>query len=429
LTYDVDINHVSDEDYLDDFGGSLAVSSARHQERRADLHYRKNNWSLLGRIQHFQTIDQNLPSSRHPYNRLPQFLARYKHPNELFGLNFQFDGEYVQFDQDDRVSGHRIDLHPSVSLPMKRMWGFLTPKLSARYTDYRLKDEAIGNPDSPSRFLPIFSVDGGLFFDRTTSLFGQAMDQTLEPRIFYLLIPEEDQDDIPLFDTSRRGFSFANLFQENRFNGADRVGDTNQLTLALTSRLKSEGRELVRASLGQIFYFVDRDVQLRPANAAEEDDSSAIVGELVARLGDHWSTRADAQWNPHAGEHKTEKNRVQLRYKAEDQQILNLAYRYTKKQIEQTDVSARWPIGNHLHILARWKYSWMYDQTMESFGGIEYDGCCWKIRTIVRNYVNGVDEEANTAFFVQLELKGLTSLGSDIDSFLEEGILGYTPGN
>jgi LPS-assembly protein len=429
LTYDVDINHVSDEDYLDDFGGSLAASSARHQERRADLRYRKNNWSLLGRVQHFQTIDQNLPSSSHPYNRLPQFLAHYKHPDQPFGLNFRFDGEYVDFDQDDRVSGHRIDLHPSLSLPMKRVWGYLTPKLSARYTDYRLRDEAIGNPDSPSRFLPIFSIDGGLFFDRTTSWFDQSVEQTLEPRIFYVAIPEEDQDDIPLFDTSERGFSFANLFRENRFNGADRIGDTSQLTLAMTSRIKSKGRELIRASLGQIFYFADRDVQLRPNNPVEDDDSSAVVGELAARLNNRWSTRADVQWNPNRGDHKTEKSRFQLRYKTEEQRILNLAYRYTQKQIEQTDFSARWPIGNRFHLLARWNYSWMHDRTMEGFGGIEYDGCCWKVRTIVRNYVNGADEEANTAFFIQLELKGLTSLGSDIDSFLEEGILGYTPGN
>lgn len=432
LTYDVDIHHVSDEDYVDDFGGSLAASSARHQERRADLRYRKNDWSLLARVQDFQTIDQNLAASSHPYSRLPQLLAQFKRPDQFLGLTYHFRGEYVDFDQDNRVSGQRIDLYPAVSLPMKRMWGYLTPKVSARHTEYRLRDEegAGYTSDNPSRTLATLSVDGGLFFDRSTNWFGQALEQTLEPRIFYLLIPEEDQDDIPLFDTTRRTFSFNNLFSENRFNGADRIGDANQLTLAVTSRLKAEGRERLRASIGQIFYFTDRDVQLRPNNPVEDDNSSAIVGELAARLTDSWSTRADLQWNPHAGKHKTEKSRFQLRYKDEEQRILNLAYRYTQKQIEQTDLSARWPIGNRMHLLARWHYSWIYDRTMEGFGGIEYESCCWKVRAIVRNYVNGFQDgaETNTAFLLQLELKGLTSLGSDIDTFLEEGILGYTPG-
>jgi LPS-assembly protein len=427
LTYDMDINHVSDDTYLEDFGGSLSVSSARHQERRGDLLYRGNYWSLLGRAQHFQTLDNTLTARQRPYNRLPQVLLRAKGPSQAFGLTYGLRGEYVRFDKSDAVRGDRLDLYPTISLPLRRPWGFLTPKLSARYTDYRLEDEGAGNPDSPSRTLPIFSLDGGLFFDRDTEWFGTRVEQTLEPRLFYVLIPDEDQDDIPVFDSANRGFSFSSLFQENRFTGADRVGDTNQLTMALTSRTMIEGRELLRASLGQIFYFEDRDVQLWPTQASQEDDSSAIVGELAAHLTDHWSTRANVQWNPHAGEHKTEKSNVQLRYIDPKQRIFNLAYRYNKKLLEQTDMSARWPMGNKLHLLARWNYSWMYDQTMESFGGIEYDGCCWKIRGVVRNYVNDVDEESNTAFFLQLELKGLSSFGSDIDSLLEQGILGYSP--
>lgn len=426
LGYKLDINHVSDDNYLEDFGGSLSVSSARHQEQRGDLLYQGDYWSLLGRAQHFQTLDDTLTKEQRPYHRLPQILLQARRPNQAFGLTYGLRGEYVRFDKKDAVRGDRFDLHPSISLPMRETWGFLIPKLSARYTSYRLQDETTGNPDSPSRTLPMLSIDSGLFFDRSTEWFGKTVAQTLEPRLFYVLIPEENQDDIPLFDTSNRSFGFNNLFRENRFNGTDRIGDTNQLTLALTSRTMIEGREIVRASLGQIVYFTDRDVQL-PNEPVEDDNSSALVGDLTARLTDNWSTRANLQWNPHAGEHKTEKNSLQFHYKDQDQRIFNLAYRYTQRLVEQTDMSARWPIGNRLHLLARWNYSWMHDLTMESFGGIEYDGCCWKIRGVVRNYVNDVDEGANTAFFIQLELKGLSSFGSDIDTLLERGILGYSP--
>ena len=40
--------------------------------------------------------------------------------------------------------------------------------------------------------------------------------------------------------------------------------------------------------------------------------------------------------------------------------------------------------------------------------------------------MNGaLDEEPKKGIFFQFELKGLTSFGEKLDSFLEEGILGY----
>src|SRR5690606_9788542 len=109
-----------------------------------------------------------------------------------------------------------------------------------------------GFDDSPDRAVPIVSLDSGLYFDRDTSWFGNAMRQTFEPRAYYLYVPNEDQTDIPVFDTGESSFSYASLWRDNRFSGKDRIGDANQLSLGFTSRwIEANGFERQRLSLGQ----------------------------------------------------------------------------------------------------------------------------------------------------------------------------------
>lgn len=74
-TFDTDINYVSDNDYLGDLGESLAVTSGRHLERLGQVRYTGSDWSLLGRAQYFQTIDDTIASSDRPYRRLPRFYS------------------------------------------------------------------------------------------------------------------------------------------------------------------------------------------------------------------------------------------------------------------------------------------------------------------------------------------------------------------
>jgi LPS-assembly protein len=139
--------------------------------------------------------------------------------------------------------------------------------------------------------------------------------------------------------------------------------------------------------------------------------------------------QAGLQWNPHASGDETEKGAFSVHYLDEQQRILNLTYRYTNGSIEQTDLSARWPITHRLHAVGRWNYSLLHETSMETFAGVEYESCCWVSRFVVRDYRTDADDEGNLALFLQLELKGLTSLGDKIDQFLERGILGYHTDN
>jgi LPS-assembly protein len=223
-------------------------------------------------------------------------------------------------------------------------------------------------------------------------------------------------------------FNFQQLVRENRFTGADRVGDANQLTLALTTRYleDSTGYERLRASIGQIYYFRDREVTL-PGQPVKDNSTSDWIGELYSRMSDAWSMSAYYQYDTYQGD--TEKTSFNVRYMPDKKHILNLAYRYNDELLEYTDASARWPFTRHLYGVGRWYYSLQEERTLEAFAGIEYDTCCWAVRLVGRRWFQEEDASGDANYdqgvYLQLELKGLTNFGNKIENMLEEGILGY----
>lgn len=439
----VDFTNLSDGEYLDDLGTSLSVSSTRFLRRQAELRYTRYGWNVRGRVEHFQILDEDIRQSSRPYRRLPQLHATY---SKLFGdrrTRLDFTGEAVAFDQDARVEGERYHLAPALSYQYRTPGTFLVPRLTLNYTTYDLANRQPGESATPDRTVPVLSVDSGLVFDRPFTWGGGGFLHTLEPRVFYLYVPERDQDDLPLFDTGEFSFNFSQLFRENRFSGVDRINDANQATVALTSRvLGGDGGERLRASVGRIYYFSDREVTRRPNDPALTADTSDVVAELAAEFARRWRLRAGLQWDEEND--WVEKGTTQLRYQPNQQAVVNLAYRFVRdrrdererrrkdRTIEQTDVSARWPLGTSTALVGRWNYELTNNRTLESFVGVEYENCCWGVRAVARRFlkdgdlaIDGTDTDYSTGFFVQLELKGLAGVGSKAASFLEGQIPGY----
>lgn len=443
----LDYNRVSDKQYFEDFGNNLNVTSTRYllQQARTTYSGRWNifNWNILGNLQNFQTVDRTLPATSRPYKRLPQFRFNARTPEQSHRLHFDLKSEIVYFDRDgiplvptSDVNGTRFDILPSLSYPMRTASTFLVPKLGVRYTQYALGDTGANTfDDNPYRLLPIASLDSGMFFERETSIFGKEIVQTLEPRAFYLLVPGENQSDLPVFDTNLFDFNFSSLFRENRFTGPDRLGDANQLTLGLTSRLLnfSTGRELGYLSLGSIIYFSDRNVIL-PDGIERDESSSPFVAEIGTSFFRDWNFMGNIQWDPHNS--KTEKLTGAVQYHPESDKLINLSYRMrdttnslsstsTQTNIEQTDVSLKWPLGQNWHIVGRWNYSLDARRSLDIFGGLEYESCCWGFRTIARRFLSDIDGDFETGIFFQVELKGLAGIGTKTTEFLEQNIRGY----
>ena len=424
-TTDIDVDWVSDRNYFEDLGTNLEIASRSFLQRRGDLRYTQKRWSLLARVEDYQTIDRTIIAAERPYKRLPQLVFQASTPRRNRRLNADIAAEFVYFDRSSSVTGARFDVEPSLSYPMRTASSFLIPKVSLEYTSYALDGTAAGAEDRPDRLLPTFSADGGIFLQRDISLGEGQYVHTLEPRVFYLFVPKDGQDDIPVFDTGEFTFSFAQLFRTDRFSGTDRVGDANQVTFALTSRLLSDksGEEILRASVGQTFFFRDREINLTSTDPTRTDSTSDIVAEISARLFDDWRATAGYQWN--TDQSRTERNTFRVRYQPDYQHVFNAEYRFVRDAVEQTDVSFRWPIRNNWGVVGRWNYAVPQGRTLEAFGGVEYDSCCWAARAVVRRYLRNIDGDFDNAVYLQLELKGLAGLGKSAAAFLRKSIPGY----
>ena len=426
----IDYSVVSDDQYLQDLGNNIDATSTRYLTQSGDVTYLGTGWSLLTRVQAFQTVDQTLNPGSRPYGRLPQLLFTLRPRTLGPGLVAGMDAEYDFFDHNHLVHGQRLSMLPSLSWPLRRSYGHIIPGARLHLADYGLTDQSADLPTDPSHAIPSFDLDGKLIFERDMSWLGTASLQTLEPRLYYLYTPYVDQDDTPVFDSSELTFSFSNLFRSNRFTGRDRIGDANQLTAALTSRtLRADnGDELFRLSLGQIFYFADRLVQINGPEQTTE--RSPYTGELSAQLFQNWYGRASFEWDPNLEEEQWQRRTLQLEYRHPEDRILNLAYRAddsvaVANRYENTDMSFRLPVGNRVEVVGRWLYSVLHDETMDAFAGVEFGKCCWRVRLLGRHFKRRPEDAASTSVMLQLELAGLGAIGNPIGKFLEQEIYGY----
>ena len=418
----VDLHNVSDSAYFEDFRDSLLASSTSYLRSRAELLGIGTYWEFSASLEDYQTVDEDILPSQEPYQRLPRFYFDAEWPLTR-SISAGVDTELVNFDRDIGEVGTRFDVYPYVELDLQRSAWYVRPRVGYRYTGYDLDDR--DDNDQPSRGLPVASLESGLFFERDS---GGDRVQTLEPRIYYLYVPFEEQGDLPQFDTSDLTFGFGQLFRDNRFSGADRQGDANQISLALTTRVldRSSGDELFTASIGQIVYFRDQRVQLA-GRPARDDDTSAFIAEVTSRPFRHWTVGMGLQYDPETSDIDQGLLRLQRRT---DRSIWNFGYRRRRDVIgrdslEQVDVSFYAPLGERINVIGRWNYSLQEDTTLEALAGFEYEACCWALRLMGRRYVRNQDGDKRNGIYLELELKGLGSLGRRTGNLLENAILGY----
>jgi LPS-assembly protein len=250
--------------------------------------------------------------------------------------------------------------------------------------------------------------------------------QTLEPRVLYVHVPYRDQDGLPVFDTIVPDLNLVQLYRKNRFLGVDRVGDTDQVSIGITTRILdiNSGQELITATIGQARYLTDQRVTL-PDEPLINESSSDYIATMRFLLYQHLNFDIGHQWGSE-GRGVTQ-SEARLQYRPQDNKILNLAYRFRRDSIEQGDLSWSWPISQRWNFVGRYNYSFRDGESLEQFFGLEYESCCWGLRMISRRYLSTRDGTRDTSFGLQLVLKGMTSLGTAADKMLERGILGYSP--
>ena len=415
------LQEVSDELYFSDFE---ALTSERddidYLERHVTIIHSGDSWQTKLLWQDYQTLDPGIAITSQPYQRLPGLML-----NSLFkpldnGLQFSLRNEWVDFERDGSVTGSRLHIAPSMAWSKTDSWYFFKPQLQYALTEYRL-DNNFPNDNAISRSIPTLSLDTGLIFERIFSA-KRGLIQTLEPRLFYLKTPFEDQSMIPDFDTALLSESYNNFFKTNRFSGFDRISDADQITLGIGSRIisTSNGTELLNLTLAQIHYQQDRRVSLD--NTIAVSPKSSLIAQLIMSPSSNWKITSKLARHPETKK-LSEKN-LSINYQNQGF-AANIEYFFTDAVLEQSLLSAVYPLNDRWAVVAKYHQSQLFDKPVENLFGLSYESCCWGFKILARQTSDDSFIETDQAIYFELTLKGLSQAGQDIDTKLSNSIPGY----
>lgn len=420
------LNRVSDDDYWRDFAPASATLTQRLLQNSASANWASGNVLSSVQVIQWQTLqDANAPIVP-PYDRLPQITARYGQSNAR-GLDWSLEGDFTQFQADRNRTGQPNSQRGFAWLQLSRPFvapaGYLTPKLQLHASTYQFDTPLPDGQRAASSTVPTFSLDGGLVFERETSLWGTPMLQTLEPRAFYVYTPYRDQRLLPNYDTAPNDFNFASIYTENNFVGHDKISDNDLLTLGVTTRFLDvgSGAQIARLGLAQRVRFEDQQVTLNSSTPAAVGGLSDVLLGASVNLNERWVMDSTVQYNVKTDQ--SERSTLGARYSPGEYRVLNAAYRFQKDLSELAETSWQWPLNNALrpapntdsepggryYSVGRISYSLSERRLLEMIVGVEYDAGCWLSRVVMQKTQTSANTSTQSVMF-QLEFVGFTRL-------------------
>jgi len=421
LSGDLLLQEVSDDAYFNDFNNLVAgTDEINHLDRHLELTHAGASWRTSLLWQNYQTVDSSIAIASRPYHRLPRLTFNSRFQPWENGLQFEMQNELVRFKRESSINGSRAHLLPSLSWTSNESWYFFKPQLQFAFTEYVLDNNTLGS-DSIERGLPIASLDSGLFFERITGSNDDWL-QTLEPRLYFAHIPYEDQTEIPDFDASLRPETYNNFFRPNRFSGVDRLGDTDQVSFGLGSRIyaNDSGRSLLYARIAQVFYADDRLVSLN--GVIDDRKRSNIITEIDINPTPDLKIGTDLIYDEAVDEFT--KREISINW-AKNGYAANFEYFFKDTELEQSAVSVVYPVNERWMLIAKYHESLLFDKPVENLFGISYESCCWGLKILASQVSDDNFVETDSALFFELTLKGLTQAGKDVDTHLRQAIPGY----
>ncbi|HEY9106738.1 MAG TPA: LPS assembly protein LptD [Roseateles sp.] len=459
--YRLKSERVSDDDYWKDL--SRRVESQTPRLLASDLNlsrHRELSWGVIdsyARLQRWQTLQGSDPLARFdsPYQRSPQLGVRVTTAADEavldsfrpWGRKARLEGglelEYNRFDLPGSAlpgqarGGQRVHALGHVAAPLGgEAWWFI-PRVSVNAAAYDLDRPQDDGRRRMGRVIPTLSIDHGWVFERDTTLFGRDMRQSLEPRVFYVNTPYRDQANLPNFDAAGKDFNFDSIYTDNQWSGVDRVSDMHALIFGATSRWVStaQGEEILRLGAAQRVQF--RDQFVTPDGQPVTQRFSDLLLAAAAHLDEKWWADSTLEFNPETN--RSVRSVLRMRYSPGPFKTVSVAYRLARAQSEQVELAWQWPIygqpitqrgadskscGGAWYSAGRVQYSLRDKRLTDSVAGFEYDAGCWVLRFGLERLSTG-RAETNTRFMLQLELVGLSQLGSNALRVLKDNVPGY----
>ncbi len=418
----VDGRWVSDRFYIEDIGRGFWEQAQTHLRRELAAIHAGDNVDAILRVTGHQVVHPDVEQLFRPHVRVPEFRLHGFWPDTLPNLDARLWVETGWFHHSQRTSGARVHMEPQLRGRYQAGLVALRPSLAMMVTGYHVAEPFQERYDTYYRVLPVASVDASAGLWRRFA--SRGLDVTLQPRAMLSFIPTVDQDDLPVFDTIIPDFNYVQLFRPNRYLGFDRVGDTLHLSAGVQGviRRNPNGRELLRFTLGQRYNFLGRSVSLE-GMSSQEGAASDYIAEFAYRLGKDWQVDMRYLWDAELD--TASRSEIAVVYGKDPRRNMRLAYRSRWARTENLDLAFRWAINERWTAVGRYNYSLANDVELERYLGFEYESCCVGVALLWRRHVERTASLGGASVYLQVTLKGLTSLGGDARQMIERGMLGY----
>ena len=446
---------VSDDDYWKDFPRDVSASlTPRLLASDFQISRPFGDWNSYARVQKWQVLQTSDPTTRieAPYERAPQIGARY---SGRIGSGFEvgFEAEFNRFTNPTNASltlrptGNRAHALGSVAWPYVTPGWTLTPKVSFNAASYSI-DQPVGSAGTAAngtRIIPTVSLDSAWVFERNTSFFGKSVRQTLEPRLLYVNTPYRDQSGLPNFDAYAKDFNFDSIFTDSAFSGVDRVSDAHQVTAGVTTRFldPQTGAERLRLGIAQRYLLRDQFVTPDAKPLTQRFSDLLLLGSTTVIPS--WTLDSSVQYSPDSN--RVTRSVIGARYSPGPYRTISATYRLTRGLSEQVELGWQWPLYGSTpadpgprrsggsaegaggckgswYGVGRFNYSTLERRLVDAIVGVEYDAGCWIGRIVATRQSTGLSE-ATTRLLFQLELVGLSRLGSNPLQVLKDNVPGY----
>jgi LPS-assembly protein len=440
----VKYNKVRDNNYLYDFGKDLGqtVSSLEEGIQNSSVHLEQSakleNINQYGvfkfRVLQYQTVHPtDGPLAQEQYKKMPEISwnSNYIYLNQQY--RFKYGVNYTDFKlrkidpNNIMATGSRVHFLPSIERPYYTAYGYLNPRIQIDTLSYqKLSYQKLNNNSNISRVIPVIDLNSGLNFTKNLS---NNMEQTLEPKLYYLYIPKIEQQRYPIFDTSATEFSYDQLFRYNRYNGPDRLADANQVTFGVKSGFYQDGEEKAAIKIARARYFRELTPYLGEPLGFGKWSPIAIAlnyqfNQKICLLADLVRQKLN----------QTRSSTFSMQYKFTEQQIINVGYRYAKFVAvpeRQAQTSVSWAINDSINLLGKLDYDLHQKRPVYSLAGVEINKCCIILRFAVARSLlpteNLLQKRYNNKFLAQIVFKGLSNgtIGSLGSNYISSKIPGY----
>ncbi len=219
------------------------------------------------------------------------------------------------------------------------------------------------------------------------------------------------------------------------------MSDANQLTAGVTTRFLDpvSGAEALRLGIVQRYLLRDQRITAEGPPLTQRFSDVLLLGSST--LVPRWTLDGSIQYSPEI--RRTVRSIIGVRYSPGPFRTINATYRLTRELSEQLELGWQWPIygagpttgGSKAassassckgtwYGVGRINYSIQDSRITDSIMGLEYDAGCWIGRVVAERLSTG-RSEATTRLLLQLELVGLSRLGSNPLRVLKDNIPGY----